>query len=134
MMLRTLKCLRPQTSSLSTLILGDIILSTDCTVIYVLMTPKFLSSAQTLPLNSSLIYPTTYPMFPCGSLTGISNGICHSLDLAPIQHQSHSSSQSASHTVFHHLSKTQDVKGIFDYFCCLLLGPHPIYQQALLYE
>ena len=64
MVLKTLKWLRLRAqTSLSILILGDLILPNDFNAIYSLMTPKFLSSAQTSSLNRSLIYPTTYLMF-----------------------------------------------------------------------
>lgn len=64
MVLKTLKWLRLRAqTSLSILILGDLILPNDVNAIYTLMTPKFLSSAQTSSLNCSLIYPTTYLMF-----------------------------------------------------------------------
>lgn len=57
---KILKLLRAHTSSLSTLILGDLILSNNLNAIYVLMTPNFLSPAQTSPLNSYVHRPTQY--------------------------------------------------------------------------
>lgn len=53
--------LRPL-SSLSTLILGDLILSNDLSAIYVLMTPNFFISSRDLTLE--LIYLPAYSVFP----------------------------------------------------------------------
>ena len=54
---RTLKWLKTQTSSLSTLLLGDLTLPDGFNAIYTLRTPKLLSPAQTASLKPSLTHP-----------------------------------------------------------------------------
>lgn len=54
---------------------------------YLLVIPEFTASAQTVPLNSRLLYPTAYSTFPHSCFTSLSNAICPRMNssLLPLQ-------------------------------------------------